>query len=211
MQSSLGLPKMRSVPHLSNELPPTPSIKLKFARMCALPARFSHGSVSSSNSSSLPKVLISNMPFSDSGSPPPQWRSIASRRRPAAPTRPDRARWKRVESLTRRHMDIYRIAFRMRVTPSFSWLDPFIMSSLKPYKGTSRKLVVALDVGTTFSGASYVILDPGDIPTVRPVSRYAQRLRVGHDFESLNVLGFPDKPLGMRRYRPLFCTTMLAR
>ena len=28
------------------------------------------------------------------------------------------------------------------------------------YSGPSRKLVVALDIGTTFSGAAYALLDP---------------------------------------------------
>ncbi|KAF8331234.1 hypothetical protein F5887DRAFT_917458, partial [Amanita rubescens] len=40
----------------------------------------------------------------------------------------------------------------------------------KPYTGTRRKLVVAFDVGTTFSGASYSILDPGQSPEIRGVS-----------------------------------------
>ena len=40
-----------------------------------------------------------------------------------------------------------------------------------PYFGPSRKLVVALDIGTTFSGAAYAFLDPGEIPTIRSVTR----------------------------------------
>lgn len=40
-----------------------------------------------------------------------------------------------------------------------------------PYEGSSRKLVLAFDVGTTFSGISYCVLDPGEIPVVRGVSR----------------------------------------
>ena len=40
-----------------------------------------------------------------------------------------------------------------------------------PYIGPSRKLVLALDVGTTFSGAAYAFLDPGEIPTIRSVTR----------------------------------------
>ena len=41
----------------------------------------------------------------------------------------------------------------------------------KPYGGTTRKLVLAFDVGTTFSGVAYSILDPGEAPTVHPVQR----------------------------------------
>ncbi|KAH6918429.1 hypothetical protein BKA70DRAFT_1087615 [Coprinopsis sp. MPI-PUGE-AT-0042] len=41
-----------------------------------------------------------------------------------------------------------------------------------PYVGTRRKLVLALDVGTTFSGVSYSILDPGQPPEIKGVTRY---------------------------------------
>ena len=39
------------------------------------------------------------------------------------------------------------------------------------YAGCTRKLVVALDIGTTFSGAAYAFLDPGEIPQIRSVTR----------------------------------------
>ncbi|KAG2016364.1 hypothetical protein CC2G_009535 [Coprinopsis cinerea AmutBmut pab1-1] len=42
----------------------------------------------------------------------------------------------------------------------------------KPYTGFGRKLVVALDVGTTFSGISYCILDPGQVPEIKAVTRF---------------------------------------
>ncbi|KAF8440445.1 hypothetical protein L210DRAFT_3612339 [Boletus edulis BED1] len=41
----------------------------------------------------------------------------------------------------------------------------------KPYTGPVRSLVIALDVGTTFSGVSYAILDPGEIPKIHGVTR----------------------------------------
>ncbi|TFY59588.1 hypothetical protein EVJ58_g5687 [Rhodofomes roseus] len=40
------------------------------------------------------------------------------------------------------------------------------------YLGTTRKLVLAIDVGTTFSGASFCVLDPGKVPEVLSVMRY---------------------------------------
>lgn len=43
--------------------------------------------------------------------------------------------------------------------------------SFSPYSGISRKLVVAIDVGTTFSGVSYTILDPGVAPQIYNVNR----------------------------------------
>ena len=39
------------------------------------------------------------------------------------------------------------------------------------YSGSLRKLVVALDIGTTFSGAAYAFLDPGQVPQIRSVTR----------------------------------------
>ena len=40
------------------------------------------------------------------------------------------------------------------------------------YSGPSRKLVIALDIGTTFSGAAYGFLDPGEIPIIRSVTKH---------------------------------------
>ena len=40
-----------------------------------------------------------------------------------------------------------------------------------PYSGSLRKLVVALDIGTTFSGAAYALLDPGEVPRIQSVTR----------------------------------------
>ncbi|CAA7263110.1 unnamed protein product [Cyclocybe aegerita] len=40
------------------------------------------------------------------------------------------------------------------------------------YGQTRRKLVLAFDIGTTFSGISYSILDPGNIPEVKGVTRF---------------------------------------
>lgn len=37
--------------------------------------------------------------------------------------------------------------------------------------GTTRALVIALDVGTTFSGVSYAILEPGEVPKIHGLTR----------------------------------------
>ncbi|KAF8626102.1 hypothetical protein AX17_006598 [Amanita inopinata Kibby_2008] len=42
----------------------------------------------------------------------------------------------------------------------------------RPYSGSHRALVVAIDVGTTFSGVSYAILEPGEIPKIHGVTRF---------------------------------------
>jgi len=46
------------------------------------------------------------------------------------------------------------------------------MPNLKPYDGPT-KLVVAFDIGTTFSGISYCILEKGQVPEVLGVTRQA--------------------------------------
>ncbi|KAF4620568.1 hypothetical protein D9613_001108 [Agrocybe pediades] len=48
------------------------------------------------------------------------------------------------------------------------------MASLNrsPYQGKTRKLVLAFDIGTTFSGASYSVLDPGQVPEIKGVTRH---------------------------------------
>ncbi|KAI5116123.1 hypothetical protein M0805_004503 [Coniferiporia weirii] len=42
----------------------------------------------------------------------------------------------------------------------------------KEYKGPSRRLVITFDVGTTFSGVSYCLLDPGQEPKICNITRY---------------------------------------
>jgi hypothetical protein len=40
----------------------------------------------------------------------------------------------------------------------------------QPYRGPVRKLVLAFDVGTTYSAISYCILGPGEVPKIEPVT-----------------------------------------
>ncbi|KAI0704701.1 hypothetical protein C8Q76DRAFT_801605 [Earliella scabrosa] len=46
------------------------------------------------------------------------------------------------------------------------------MSSLRPYDGPVRKLVLGIDIGTTYSGISYAFLDPGKIPKIHSLNNY---------------------------------------
>ncbi|KAK0448967.1 uncharacterized protein EV420DRAFT_836050 [Desarmillaria tabescens] len=55
------------------------------------------------------------------------------------------------------------------------------MPKRKPYNGTERKLVIAMDLGTTFSGVSYSILDPGRVPEIKGVTRFPSQEHVGGD------------------------------
>ena len=77
------------------------------------------------------------------------------------------------------------------------------------YAGTSRKLVVALDIGTTFSGAAYTLLDPGQVPRIQSVTRQvfspvSNRVTGGDEWETdtrtLRILG-PQK-------YPPYCITI---
>jgi hypothetical protein len=47
-----------------------------------------------------------------------------------------------------------------------------VSETRKPYRGTTRGLVIALDVGTTFSCVSYAFIEPGDVPKIRGVTRF---------------------------------------
>lgn len=65
----------------------------------------------------------------------------------------------------------------MRSTPDL--LHNFDMASTKipllrpePYNGTSLAIVIGIDVGVTFSGVSYSILRPGEIPEILSVTRF---------------------------------------
>ncbi|KAG9312272.1 hypothetical protein JVU11DRAFT_7575 [Chiua virens] len=62
------------------------------------------------------------------------------------------------------------------------------MSPREPYGGRSRKLVLAFDVGTTYSGVSYCILDPGEVPKILGVSRYPAQEHVGGDNKIPSIL-----------------------
>ncbi|KAJ3523685.1 hypothetical protein NMY22_g11333 [Coprinellus aureogranulatus] len=58
----------------------------------------------------------------------------------------------------------------------------------KPYTGQTRRLLLAFDIGTTFSGISYCILDPGKVPEIQPVTRYPSQEQVGGDSKIPTVI-----------------------
>ncbi|KAF8058637.1 hypothetical protein FPV67DRAFT_1523179 [Lyophyllum atratum] len=62
------------------------------------------------------------------------------------------------------------------------------MPPRSPYAGPYRKLVLAFDVGTTFSGISYCILDPGQIPEIKGVTRFPAQEHVGGDSKIPSIL-----------------------
>ena len=78
----------------------------------------------------------------------------------------------------------------------------------KPYDGLQRKIIIAFDIGTTFSGASYALLIPGEPPVIQGVTQYVTALK---STEHLALGYSPDFPVNRRlaaipRYQVLFVT-----
>ncbi|KAH7912713.1 hypothetical protein BJ138DRAFT_1228277 [Hygrophoropsis aurantiaca] len=67
------------------------------------------------------------------------------------------------------------------------------MAPRQPYQGNSRKLVLAFDVGTTYSGISYCILDPGDIPVIQGVTRFPCQENVGGDSKIPSIIYYDQE------------------
>ena len=67
------------------------------------------------------------------------------------------------------------------------------MPFLKPYRGTARKLVLAMDVGTTFSGVSYAILDPGEVPQIHGVTRFPGQEHVAGNSKIPSILYYDKR------------------
>ncbi|EGN92781.1 hypothetical protein SERLA73DRAFT_116909 [Serpula lacrymans var. lacrymans S7.3] len=63
----------------------------------------------------------------------------------------------------------------------------------QPYQGHSRKLVLAFDVGTTYSGISYCFLDPGDIPIIQGVTRFPAQDHVGGDCKIPSIIYYDNE------------------
>ncbi|KAL1693048.1 hypothetical protein GGG16DRAFT_123573 [Schizophyllum commune] len=65
-------------------------------------------------------------------------------------------------------------------------------SKLKPYAGDSRKLYACIDVGTTYSGISYCIAEPGAAPEVMGVTRFPGQELVGGNAKIPSVLFYDE-------------------
>ncbi|KAH8117896.1 hypothetical protein DFH11DRAFT_1503901 [Phellopilus nigrolimitatus] len=68
------------------------------------------------------------------------------------------------------------------------------------YKGIQLGIVIGIDVGTTFSGVSYAILRPGQVPDVLPVTRFSGSSTGAHKIPS--VIFYDDK-LAIKAIGPL--------
>ncbi|KAL0064118.1 hypothetical protein AAF712_008978 [Marasmius tenuissimus] len=58
----------------------------------------------------------------------------------------------------------------------------------KNYHGLFRKMVIAFDVGTTYSGASYAVLDPGLPPIIEGVPKFPGQGKIGGDSKIPSVI-----------------------
>ncbi|KAG1844158.1 hypothetical protein DFJ58DRAFT_29856 [Suillus subalutaceus] len=58
----------------------------------------------------------------------------------------------------------------------------------QPYHGSVRKLVLAFDVGTTYSAISYCILEPGEVPKIKSVTRYPAQEYSGRKLKIPSIL-----------------------
>ncbi|TFK78529.1 hypothetical protein K466DRAFT_606901, partial [Polyporus arcularius HHB13444] len=67
------------------------------------------------------------------------------------------------------------------------------MAPASPYSGPLRKLVLGIDVGTTYSGISYAILDPGEVPKIQGVTRFPGQENAAGDSKIPTILYYrPD-------------------
>ncbi|PFH47323.1 hypothetical protein AMATHDRAFT_43014 [Amanita thiersii Skay4041] len=57
-----------------------------------------------------------------------------------------------------------------------------------PYNGPTKKLVIAFDIGTTFSGVSYAILEPDQVPQILGVTQFPGQEHVGGDSKIPSVI-----------------------
>jgi len=81
----------------------------------------------------------------------------------------------------------------------------------KPYSGNKRSLVLAFDVGTTFSGVSYAILEPNEIPKIHGVTRCVQSLPPSSPLISLSSASLArNMSLEATKYPPSCTTTRRA-
>jgi hypothetical protein len=78
-----------------------------------------------------------------------------------------------------------------RPAPPPSILLPSDSNGIKPkrYEGEKEKLVVAIDIGTTFSAVSYCILRPKCNPQLETVSHLSYTVTYRHHDFSFNTLG----------------------
>ncbi|KAF7290140.1 hypothetical protein MIND_01327200 [Mycena indigotica] len=64
------------------------------------------------------------------------------------------------------------------------------MAPRTPYTGTKRKLILGIDLGTTFSGISYCLLTLNEVPKILPVTRFPPQGRAAGDSKVPSVVWY---------------------
>ncbi|KAF8815528.1 hypothetical protein BYT27DRAFT_7249056 [Phlegmacium glaucopus] len=64
---------------------------------------------------------------------------------------------------------------------------------MSAYSGRTRKLILAFDIGTTFSGISYCILDPGEVPEIKGVTRFPYQELAGGDCKIPTIIYYDQQ------------------
>ncbi|KAJ7628236.1 hypothetical protein DFH06DRAFT_1226573 [Mycena polygramma] len=62
------------------------------------------------------------------------------------------------------------------------------MSPRPVFSGPARKLVLGIDIGTTYSGMSYCMLEPGKVPDIFPITRFPAQDHVAGDSKVPSVI-----------------------
>jgi len=87
-------------------------------------------------------------------------------------------------------------------------LTPIMETARARYSGLSRKLIVALDIGTTFSGAAYALLDPGEVPKIQSVTRQVFPPTHGPGANGDGEIGIKTlRTMGLQKFPPYYITT----
>ncbi|KAJ7912524.1 hypothetical protein B0H13DRAFT_2232477 [Mycena leptocephala] len=62
-----------------------------------------------------------------------------------------------------------------------------------PYSGLTRKLIVSIDVGTTFTATSFCLLQPGNVPKFEEILRWPKQVSPGHSRRQSPSVLYYDK------------------
>ncbi|KAF8160149.1 hypothetical protein K438DRAFT_1921672 [Mycena galopus ATCC 62051] len=65
------------------------------------------------------------------------------------------------------------------------------------FAGPTRKFVLGIDIGTTYAGMSYCLLEPGRVPEILPITRFPAQDHVGADSKVPSVIYYDQS--GMAR------------
>ena len=100
---------------------------------------------------------------------------------------------------------------RVFTSRKVSCIVPLFVMACTPYDGTSRELIIAFDIGTTYSGrAAFAFLQPGEVPRITVVTRCVPLPASTVPFRTYYDERETDTSKTQRLCQPnflLFCTT----